>query len=301
MKPRSQTLFSLCLTLLFGLICNAQQKPQEDEHGYLGPVMSVRTDTVEYSVEKGRLQPRPGRLNSIERFASNGRRREEKYFTADGSILWEYKHAFDSNGRLLESLGTSSKFVYLPERRTYEYDSAGNLITENGYNHDGKLVNSSEYAYDEKGRKIRWTSMSYYLEENSRPHRWTYSYYDSGLLKEQCAFSHDGTGFLPTDSLGGPHRKLFYYNEQNKPAVVMLFKANGEFAGLESHRYDTRGNEIEEVRYGSEGTPKEKTKHVYRFDRVGNPVVQKTYEWDAAKPGSFQLKEVSYRIFQYRR
>jgi len=89
----------------------------------------------------------------------------------------------------------------------------------------------------------------------------------------------DGSGFLPTNSLGGPHRKLFLYNRQNKPAVVLLFKANGEFAGLKSTRYDRRGNELEEVPSGSDGTPQEKTKYVYRFDHFGNLIVQETYEW----------------------
>lgn len=304
-KLVSQKLFTLYVSVFFivvsVVVSNAQNTAKGNEHRYRGPVLSVSTHTVQYSVENGRLRRGRRRIDSIERFTSDGCLREEKYFTAEGSILWEYKHAFDSNGRLIESVGTSSKFVYLPERTVYEYDLAGGLIAENGYNLNGKLVNKSEFGYDKAGRKIRWTSISYHPEENSEPHRWTYSYYDSGLIKEECAFSNeDGAGFLPTDSLGGPHRKLFLYNGQNKPAVVSLFKANGEFAGLESTRYDKRGNELEEVQYGSDGTPKEKTKYVYRFDHFGNPIVQETYEW-AEGHRSYQLKEVSYLIIQYRR
>jgi hypothetical protein len=299
MKLISQTLFTLYLPLFFVVVSVAQQKPQRNEAGYAGPVISVRTVTVEYSLQNRRIQRGRRRIDSIERFGSDGHLREEKYFKADGSVLWEYKHAFDSNGRLAESFGTHSKFVYLPERRSYQYDSAGNLIAENGYNLNGKLVNKSVYGHDEKRRKIQWTSLSYHPEENSKPHRWTYTYYDNGLVKEQCAFSDEGAGFLPTDSLGGPHRKLFLYNGHNKPSVVVLFKANGEFAGLESTRYDGRGNELEQVRYGSDGTPNEKTKYVYRFDHFGNPIMQKTYKWDA-EGWSYQLKEVSYLVIQYR-
>ncbi|HEY0765416.1 MAG TPA: hypothetical protein VGD61_23765 [Pyrinomonadaceae bacterium] len=304
-KLVSQKLFTLCVSVLFivvsVVVSNAQNTTKGNGRGYRGPVLSVSTYTVHYNVENGRLRRGRRRIDSIERFTSDGHLHEEKYFTAGGSILWEYRHAFDSNGRLIESVGTRSKFVYLPERKVYEYDSTGSLIAENGYNLKGQLVNKSEFGYDKAGRKIQWTSMSYHPEENLEPHRWTYSYYDSGLVKEECAFSNkDGSGFLPTDSLGGPHRKLFLYNGQNKPAVVLQFKANGEFAGLESTRYDRRGNELEEVRYGSDGTLKDKTKYVYRFDSFGNPIVQETYEWDEGHR-SYQLNEVSYLIIQYRK
>ena len=129
----------------------------------------------------------------------------------------------------------------------------------------------------------------------------TYSYYESGLVKEECAFSDEGAGFFPTDSLGGPHRKLFLYNEQNKPTVVVLFKANGEFTGLESTRYDRRGNELEASAIWLRWNSKEKTKYVYRFDHFGNPNMQETYEWDAEGHGSYRLREVSHLVIQYRR
>lgn len=61
----------------------------------------------------------------------------------------------------------------------------------------------------------------------------------------------------------------------------MLYNTSGAFAGLESTVYDGRGNEREEIRYESAGTLKDKTRYSYSFDRYGNWVVQKTYEWDS--------------------
>ncbi len=297
MRLLAKLLIALCVACASFVVTNAQSKTKQNQRGYLGPVASVRSETIEYWLDQGRLRHGRRKLDSFQRFDPHGRLLEEKHFRDDGSILWQDNYVYDGSGRLVESSGTHSKFVYLPSRRAYRYDSRGNLIAENGFDSQGKLVNKNENTYDEKGRKIRWTSMSYHPEENSRPHQWTYDYYESGRVKEECAFSDEGGRFVPTDSLGGPHRKLFIYNLQDKPAYVLLFNANGAFAGLESTLYDRRGNELEEVQYDSGGSLKRKTKYSYRFDRFGNPIVQTTYEWD----GSYHLKEVSYEIIRYRR
>lgn len=302
MKFTAKLLFVLYMTFASLVITNAQSKTKQNERGYVGPLFSVRSDTVEYWLDQGRLRHGRRKLDSFERFDKDGRLLEEKHFKDDGSILWEDKYVYDSRGRLVESAGTHSKFVYLPSRRVYRYDSNGNLIEENGFDGNGKLVNKNEYTYDGKGRKIRWTSMSYHAEENSKPHQWTYGYYGNGHLKEERAFSDEGGGFLPTDSLGGPHRKLFMYDSQNKPVLVLLFNANGAFAGVESTVYDRRGNELEEVQYDSDGSLKGKTKYSYRFDQFGNPTVQNTYEWnEESSRGSYYLKEVRYQIIRYGR
>jgi hypothetical protein len=302
MQFTARLLFVSYVTFASLVVTNAQSTTKQNERGYFGPVLSVRSDTVEYGRDQGKLRHGRRKPDSFERFDKDGRLLEEKHFKDDGSILWDNKYVYDARGRLIESSGTHSKFVYLPERRVYRYDSKANLIEESGFDSQGRLVNKNEYAYDEKGRKRRWTSMSYHPEENSRPHQWTYDYYENGLVKEERAFSDEGGGFLPTDSLGGPHRKLFMYNPQNKPAFALLFNANGAFAGLESTVYDRRGNELEEVQYDSGGSPKGKTKYSYRFDQFGNPTVQNTYEWNGeSSRGSYYLKEVSYQIIRYGR
>jgi hypothetical protein len=279
--------------------CNAAvAQTKTNERGYSGPVTSVRTETVSYSTDEGKRHRDERNLDSIEIFDRAGRLIQEKYFADEGAILYQYKHRYDSHGRRVESSGTHSRFTYLSDRIAYVYDSVGNLIAKNGFDSNGKLVNTDEYAYDEKRRKIRWTSMSYHPEEHSKPHQWTYDYYDNDLVKEERAFEDNGAGFRPTDSLGGPHRKFFMYNSQNKPAFVLLYNASGGFAGLESTIYDTRGNELEGIRYEPTGTLKDKTKYSYSFDNFGNWVVQKTYEWDS-EANRYQLSEISYQIIEY--
>jgi hypothetical protein len=293
-------LIAICVVHLLPAATIAQTKTKTNERGYFGPVASVRTETVNYSIDGGKRQPGKRRLDSIEIFDRAGRLIEEKYFTGEGTILWEYKHRYDSRGRRAESWGTHSRFTYLSDRITYSYDSAGNIIAENGFDSAGKLVNKSEYAYDEKHRKIRWTSLSDYPPQNAKPHQWTFDYYDNNLVMEERAFRDEGGGFRPTDSLGAPHRKFFMYNSQNKPAFVLLYNVNGGFSGLESTTYDRRGNELEEVRYQPNGAMKDKTKYSYLFDNFRNWVVQKTYEWDLAT-SRYRLSEISYQIIEYRK
>jgi len=291
-------LIAICAANIFCSAALAQTKT--NERGYSGPVAGVRTETVSYSTDAGTRHRGKRKLDSIEIFDRAGRLIEEKYFTDEGTILWQYKHHYDSRGRRVESSGTHSQFTYLSDRITYRYDSVGNLIAENGFDSAGKLVNRSEYAYDKLRRKIRWTSMSDYPPQNSKPHQWTYDYYDNNLVREERSFLDEGSGLRPTDSLGAPHRKVFMYNSQNKAAFVLLCDVKGAFAGLESTTYDRRGNELEEVRYQPTGVLKDKTKYSYSFDRFGNWVVQKTYEWDSAT-NKYQLTEISHQIIEYRK
>jgi len=289
-------LVAICAANIFCHAAFAQTRT--NERGYSGPVASVRTETVSYSTGAGKPHRDKRKLDSIEIFDRAGRLIEEKHFTDEGTILYQYKYRYDSHGRRVESSGTHSRFTYLSDRIAYIYDSDGNLITENGFDSAGKLVNKSDYEYDAKRRRIRWTSMSYHPEEHSHPHQWTYDYYDNDLVKEERAFEDLGAGFKPTDSLGGPHRKFFIYDSQKEPAVVLLYTMTGAFAGLETTTYDRRGNELEEVRYQATGGVKGKTKYSYVFDNFGNWTVQKTYEWDS-ETNRYQLSEISYQIIEY--
>lgn len=293
-------LFAIIAVHIFVGAATAQTKTKTNENGYSGPVVSVRTDTGKFWFARGKLRHGKRELNSIERFDAVGRLIQEQIFTDQRSILYQYKYRHDSRGLRTDASGTHSKFTYLPDRMAYIYDSVGNLVTENGFDSQGKLVNQNEYTYDEKRRKIRWTSMSYHPEENSKPHQWTYDYYENGLVKEERAFADEGEGFRPTDSLGAPHRKFFMYNSQNKRAFVLLYNVNDVFEGFESTVYDGRGNEIEEIQHDSTGALKSKTKYSYRYDKFGNWVTQRTYEWDA-EAAAYQLSEISYQHIEYRK
>jgi YD repeat-containing protein len=283
---------------LFFSICG-QKKSDREQSDYHGAVKNVRTEIIEYSFENGKLKAGKRKLESTEQFDKSGNLLERVYYGSDEKLLWSDKNVF-SKGRLVETITNHSPFTFLPDKRIYKYDNAGNLIEENGYNLSGKLVNQSVYVYDEQNRKTQDTSVSYHPEEHSKPHRWTYSYDEQGRLKEEKTFSNEGNGFVPTDSLGRPHRKLLIYRNGNKSEVDMFFKVNGQFARMTLTTYDRRGNEIEDVKYDENGNVKEKARYEYKFDRLGNWLEQKTYEWETEDGKSFyRLSEISYQIINF--
>ena len=64
--------------------------------------------------------------------------------------------------------------------------------------------------------------------------------------------------------------------------------------------YDRRGNEIEDIRYDENGNVKEKTRYQYKFDKLGNWLEQKTFEWNTENGKSFyRLSEISYQIISF--
>lgn len=294
--------FAYFLVCALSVLSHGQNKSAGNQSGYVGPVESVRTESVDFFLDKGRLRRGERKVDSTTRFDPRGRILETRSLKDDGSILWGEKHLYDSQGRLKETLLEHARFVYLPDRQTYKYDAKGNLIEELGYDAGGKLVNVSEYVYDEKNRRIQWTSMSHHAEENSKPHRWTYSYDEKGKGTEVRAFSDEGDGFKPTDTLGGPHRRLSVGKDGGEPLTILLFKADGTFAGMTMTLYDRKGEVVKEVEHDEDGSVKSRRRYAYRYDRYGNLTRQSIYRWIGdGKGGRFQISEVRYYIIKYRR
>lgn len=295
-KKISVSGFLIC-TFFFSLY--GQNKSEREQRDYHGAVKTVRTVTVEYSFEDGKLKAGKRELDSIARFDRFGNLLEEVNYDSDGEILWSEKNAF-SNGRLIETVLKHSPYTFLPDKRVYKYDDVGNLIEENGYNLSGKLVNQSIYVYDAQNRKIQWTSMSFHPEERSKPHRWTYSYDEQGRLKEEKAFSDEGNGFMPTDSLGRPHKRVLVYRNLDKWETESYFNTSGAFVKMTKLSYDSRGNEIEDIEYDQNENIKEKIRYEYEFDKLGNWIVEKTYRWNTEDgKSSYQLEEIDYRTIKY--
>lgn len=289
----------IALCLAFAVPAFAQPKSEREERGYKSRVKSVRTEVVSYSYESGRVKVGKRRLDLIENFDRFGNLLGEINYGYDGSILYEEKHTYQ-NGRLIETARKHSPFSYLSDKVVYKYDAGGNMIEESGYDLTGKLVSHTIYEFDQRNRKTSWTSRSYFEKEDQRPHRWTYIYDEYDRVREEKAYRDEGKGFIPTDALGGPHRKLHMYPDNTRSNTTAHFNSDGEFVGSSLSKYDGQGNELEDIRFERNGELKEKTKYTYIFDRFKNWTVQKTYEWDTENGKSFyRLEEISYQIITY--
>ena len=150
-----------------------------------------------------------------------------------------------------------------------------------------------------KRRRTQWTSISYHPEENSRPHRRTYTYDEKGSVREVLSFSDEGGGFKPTDSLGSPYRQL-NLKENDKSLTILFFNVDGTFGGIQSFKYDRRGNEIEYIEYDGVGSIIKKVRNSHRFDRLGNLIQLNTYKWSGVNGrDSFKLSETSFQTIKY--
>jgi hypothetical protein len=297
-------LFATGFTLLFLLLVApsrsyAQICDDRKALGYEGVVESVRAYAVEFDEDGKRRGKR--RIDSLKRFDRRGCLKEDTVFADDGSIVWSDANSYDAQGRLTSTSIKHSPFTYLPDVRFYKYDWRGNLIEENGYNNKDELVNKSAYKYDDRNRRIEWMSFSFHREENSKPHKWTYSHHESGQVKDERFYSDEGAGFLPNDNIpGGAHRKMYFYDEHGKRISTLRFKSNGAFVGMDITRYDHRGNEIEDIEYDAEGNLKYKKAYKYKYDDVGNWLEQITYGLAPdSRESRLRIEEISYQIIKY--
>jgi hypothetical protein len=289
----------LLLLLIIPLRSYAQVCDGWKESGYEGRVESVRAYVVEFD-EDGKKRGKR-RIDSIKRFDRRGCLKEDTAFTHNGSILWSNANSHDAQGRLISTSTKHSPFTYLSDVTFYRYDERGNLIEEKGYDTKDELVYKGAYKYDDRNRRIEWLSSSFHPEENSKPHKSTYSRYESGQVKDERFYSDEGGGFQPNDNIpGGAHRKTYFYDERGKIISTLRFKSNGAFAGMEITRYDHRGSVIEEIEYDGEGNLIDKKAYKYKYDRLGNWLEQTTY--GLAMDGHesrLRIEEISYQIIKY--
>jgi hypothetical protein len=267
--------------------------------GYEGRIESVRAYVVEFDEDGKKRGER--RIDSIKRFDKRGCLKEDTVFSDDGSIVWSDANSHDAQARRISTSTKHSPFTYLPDVTFYKYDGRGNLIEANGYNNKDELVNKSVYSYDDRNRRVEWMSFSFHREENAKPHKVSYSHYESGRVKDESFYSYEGNWFQPNDNIpGGAHRKMCLYNERGKRTSTLRFRSNGAFVGMNIMRYDHRGNEIEDVEYDAEGNLKDKKVYKYKYDNVGNWVKQTTYGlvMDGGG-GQLRIEEISYQIIKY--
>jgi len=296
-----QSTILLSISILLMLYCEpgvlAQSKSERELRGYRGAVKSVRTEVVEYSYESKKVKVGKRRLDFAENFDRIGNLIRETMYGYDGDVLFDETNVYQ-NGRMIETLRKNSPFSVLPDKVVYIYNASGNIVEENGYDLSGKLVSNDIYEYDGRKRKIQWTSKSFFEHEDHRPHRWTYSYDDQNRVKEEKAFLEGGTGFVATDELGGPHRKLNMYRDETRSGLTIMFPSGGAFSGSRLSSYDKKGNEMEDIEFDEAGNLKSKTQYAYVFDGLGNWTIQKTFEWDKGD-GRYQLTKITYQTFTF--
>ncbi len=170
------------------------------------------------------------------------------------------------------------------------YDSNGNCVTENYYDHNNKLDYWREYGYDKQGNVLheRVFRARYDTDITSsvQTREIGYTYYNDGTMKSRhiaCldngrAYYHEydenGNEVKACSGLGGTEYDTIttYVNDEYGNPVHIITESDryGEERHDESHaeyEYDTKGHMLKAVRYDTKGNVSEQQQ--YEYDKNG--------------------------------
>lgn len=191
-----RSLFLLILTLMVFTVPALGQEPTEKElMGLKGEVKTVRTKVVEVA-QDGRPVEGPGILESLVTLDRLGRKTEESFYKADGTLDRRQVVTYDDAGnRTLKDYGADGKLKYEVTSRL-ESDKAngtGRLIIDGATSlfqgEAGKLHNEIVLKYDSRGRVVESLS---YNRDGSLSSRSVNKFGDDGGLEEMILYNSAG-------------------------------------------------------------------------------------------------------------
>jgi len=156
-----------------------------------------------------------GRVTSIGITRYEGRERTElTQYNPDGTVNHIWQAFFDSRGRLVRD--TRNYPSGLGWERLYKYDAGGHLIERINRELGGKVIDTSEWAYDDHGTQTSWIV-----------HRGDGTQIQ--MFKSQ--FEYDGAGNISERRDYDPDGSLF-----NKESYTYQFDAQGNWTMLTKAR-----------------------------------------------------------------
>ena len=188
-------------------------------------------------------------------YDANGNLTEKASYGSDG--LLSERESFDSNGNTIETLW----FDYDGSltRRTYSYDTNGNLIKES----DNKGF-CRTYKYDTNGNEIEcdW-------HESNGERSLTCTQYDwRGNKTEEIHYKGDGIIYS---------KYLYKYDWRgNMIEEIYENKNSANYNHKYVYKYDWLGNKTEEIHYEGEGELS--SKHLYTYSAKGNLMKEEVYD-----------------------
>jgi len=182
--------------------------------------------------------------NVIERydtdFNTTGERRIWTLFEGDNTAFtWQYTYTYGADGLPL------SVTKYFPDGSvdilaSFNYDEAGNKITEAYYNADGKFYRLERYSYE--GDNL--VEETYYDGENNLTGNNKYSFDAQGNLLSAAKFDVDKSLLS---------EKKYEYDDNNNRIKEQSYNREGELTQQTNYSFDDNGNKLSETLYDSEG------------------------------------------------
>lgn len=292
-----KTVLTAILLALSLVPAAAQVRSEREERNYLGPVKSVRVESVKVIVENNRQKLSPRRLESSEQFDEVGNLLENVDYEDDGTVSYSETNSF-IRGRLAGtkvSYGTTEDGL---SQRVFVFDARGNVIEETEYDPKGAIFDRAVSEYNSRNQLTQKTTYSYYDPERVQVRRTTYTYDAQGRMTERRLFEGTGEEFQPVDDRWGEHRKVLLYAGGNHWIGSRTYNAKNELVESWTTARDACGNELETIQYDGEQKVKTRVRYEYGFDHQGNWIEQRTYDWDLEKE-KFGFAAVEFRTIEY--
>lgn len=158
------------------------------------------------------------------------------------------------------------------------YDKNGNPVEIINYRSDGDISSKLLYKYDNKNRRIEY--LMYQKEKDAKEVKLTYKqsfhYNESGLKTHEVVF--DGiSGYRITYAYNpdGSNKEIIKYSSANTVAEkwvytysgqnqeIKIFNADNQLTSSVQKKVDSKGNVLEEIRFGPNGKEQKRTTFVY--------------------------------------
>jgi len=206
---------------------------------------------------------------------------------------------YDRDGRVLGRLqeGVETSQGLWPLRFEYEYDQAGQRLSEKVWDGRGELVKETRAGYDERGNRVAevtaWADGTfddasfYAFDPDGR--RALGLHYNAPRVINRNRYAYDEQGRLARetfsrnyryDRAGGPlvisalfefgYEVQSRYDEQGHVREKRVTDLAGRLQTRSEFAYDERGNQVEERVFDPNGKPTERKEYRYEYDSAGN-------------------------------
>ncbi len=244
--------------------------------------------------------------NSEERYENQydekGRLIEEKYFDEDGSLIEHSSYEYDSDGKitlktkhytegdpdvvhykyngnkqLIERVTINSDDE-IEEKQVYDY-SGNQLILEEEYDYDEKLLSSKKYKYDEQGHIVENEVLT-----PDEEYRVVYTFNEAG--QREKILKYDKAGHLTERAV---------YTEDESGNTVEITEESAYRKNNIKMKYDERGNLTEQEEYNKNDILTTRIQRKYDDE---NNVVESAVFVDGLGLGLSQNYVIQY-IYEY--
>ena len=314
---------------IFCQLVAAQGKTDREQSSLDGPVRSVETGILDFTIKDAKTEPGNRRAWLSVTYNSAGNIVEKTQYDPMGKFLERLVYAYDLRGRSIgydEYTPTSDKGSAIPRKHiytiddldnrleykvlesdgsiairfTYEYDAKGNKTASSTYFHTGAFGGKTTFTFDDKGNQIgeaysdargsdKWKSISKFDEKGRQTERLNY---ENEKLRYKFVSTYDGRGRILIND-------TFEFNAVTDPNVLPASHAPRPGKVVYIYKDDIKSKEV--TTYLPDGSLSDRV--VYKYDSKGSEIEVARFKSDGSPEDTsigFYDNESDVRRSQFR-